>query len=189
MNSIARTSTPDLLAQAREIFARANALQLHDPATPRSARSAQLRHEASRWLDLATDTPAPQTATAALQMAQAIDLIHRIANSLPAPAALTNPLILCAFEAHVHGDQSITAYDLFPHIESALRRKDPAYFGRPLVWHSLQVTAWLRNFRNPRRPAIKGDDLRHQARLLLQTDLTPYHPNPLPLLSALPSYL
>lgn len=192
MNSTAPSSPPDLMARAREIFAAANALALHDPATRPCRAGATVRAQAAQWLtDAAADADNATDAAEALQLAQAIDLIHRIVHSLAAPAELTNPLILNAFRRLTHGDQSITPYDLFPHIDAALRRRDPAFLGAPLLWHSTQVATWLRNFRIPSRPnkSLNKADLQRQAQLLLQTDLTPHLPNPLPLLTHLPSYL
>ncbi|MBD5293935.1 MAG: hypothetical protein HDS20_03845 [Bacteroides sp.] len=187
MNSTAPSSTPDLLTRARDIFSRANDLRLHDPATPSSPQAAITRGQAARWIDQAIQAAPALSASEALQTVQAIDLLHRIAHSLPAPTTLTNPLILQAFNALIHGDQTITPYDLFPHINQAIQRRDPAFLGAPLRWHSLQVAAWLQNFKTPRRPKIQGQDLKTQSRLLLQTDLSPFLPSPstlLPLLQA-----
>lgn len=190
MDSTAKSSAPDLLSQAHEIFSRANALQLHDPATDCHTPAARaIRLQALQWLASTAPLLPSLSAAETMELLNPLDYLHRIARSEPAPDSLLNPLRLKIFNAYIHGDSTLDVYDVFTLVDTELRRHNRAFFGKPLAWHSLQISTWLRNFRNPSRPKISGYDLHNQARLLLQTELTTFLPNPTPLLSALPSYL
>lgn len=181
MNSTALSSTDSILARAAEILAQANALQLHDPQTPRiSAAARNIIAQANSWLDDVMPLLPALSPAELMPLLTPLELLHRAARSCPPAQELMNQLILKIFDAHISGHSGLTDYDLFPLIETQLRRRNPAFFGRPLAWHSLCISRWLRNFRNPARPNphLPAADLRAQATLLRSTDLLPYLPSP-----------
>lgn len=88
----------------------------------------------------------------ALEVIQTFDLVHRIAYDKAADVDFINKYTLKAFEARIHGDQTVNEYTLFRQIAVGLNRRDPSYLDRPLEWYTLSLDRWYKEFSNPKRP-------------------------------------
>lgn len=120
-------------------------LFLSDCAT--TAEVVAVRQAAAEWLrevDLRIDRMTPAAAFSAIC---SYDIIHRIARQTPAPADIISRQVLRAFDALIHGDTAIDRYHLFRQITVGLSRRDPAYLGKLLQWHSLCLDRWHKEFR------------------------------------------
>ena len=112
-----------------------------------TAEVVAVRQAAAEWLrevDLRIDHITPAAAFSAIC---SYDIIHRIARQTPAPADAISRQVLRAFDALIHGDTAIDRYHLFRQITVGLSRRDPAYLGKLLKWHSLCLDRWHKEFR------------------------------------------
>lgn len=177
-------------------------LFLSDCAT--TAEVVAVRQAAAEWLrevDLRIERMTPAAAFSAIC---SYDIIHRIARQTPAPADIISRQVLRAFDAFIHGDTAIDRYHLFRQITVGLSRRDPAYLGKLLQWHSLCLDRWHKEFRRmltafrpaPRLTTISSPgaslstpttsssvsssptpyDLIQRATLLLESDLWAFEP-------------
>lgn len=105
-----------------------------------------LQTVAKEWIrqtDKVIDSHAPADA---LEVISFYDLIHRIAYGRPALPEIINRHVLRAFDSMIRGDKDIDRYTLFRQIALGLNRKDKAYTGRPLQWHSICLDRWHTQF-------------------------------------------
>lgn len=166
-------------------------LFLSDCAT--TAEVVAVRQAAAEWLrevDLRIERMTPADAFRAIC---SYDIIHRIARQTPAPADIISRQVLRAFDALIHGDTAIDRYHLFRQITVGLTRRDPAYLGKLLQWHSLCLDRWHKEFRRmltafrpaPRLTTTVSSspttyDLIQRATLLLESDLWAFEPTAAP---------
>ena len=111
----------------------------------------------------------------ALEVIQPFDLVHRIAYGKAADVDFINKYTLKAFEARIHGDQTVNEYTLFRQIAVGLNRRDPAYLDRPLEWYTLSLDRWYKVFSDPKRshqPSVY--DTIQQVNILLESYLWAY---------------
>ncbi|MDE6239739.1 MAG: hypothetical protein K2M54_07080 [Muribaculaceae bacterium] len=84
----------------------------------------------------------------AMDMLAPYDLMHRLAHHSPTPKAFADEYLLKAFEARIHGDDSVNEYHLYRFIKEKLDRRDKTYFGRPLEWYASSLDRWFKKFKN-----------------------------------------
>lgn len=103
----------------------------------------ELRLSAKDWVYGVEENIALMSSDDRLKLLDSYDWMHRIAYSSPAPGKFLNNHILSAFDARIHGDMTVDEFRLFHAIGDALnRRRDEAYFDRPLKWYSMTLGDW-----------------------------------------------
>lgn len=137
-----------------------------------------IRNSAKKWLqeiDCRLNKLSPADALEAIAY---YDIIHRIGYCSPAYPEIINKHVLRAFDAYIRGDKSVDQYDLFHYISLGLKRRDPAYFERPLEWHSACLDEWFNQFRHGACIDRLSDyDTLRRVRILLESDLWAYTPD------------
>jgi len=104
----------------------------------------EIVHRAGEWIIGVEKNINRMTDGDRLRVIDGFDLVHRISFSRPAPTDFINKHILAAFDACMHGDNSVDKYLLFRQIDHALTsRHDKAYFDKPLMWHSMTLNEWV----------------------------------------------
>lgn len=160
-------------AMAAQIIGKAEELGLFQPHASRQSREAlRLIADASAWIRSVTDCLNAYTPGEALRIADAYDLIHRIAHRRPASQQTLGNIALRAFDARLKGDSTVDEYDLYRAIQSAINRKEKAFLGRPLSWLCSRLERWHREAaKGYSRTALSDYDILSRATILLQTDL------------------
>lgn len=119
----------------------------------------------------------------AFHIVEAYDLAHRLAYATPADANTLNAYVLRAFDAMLHGDNTVDRYDMFRTIRRAIARRDRAYFDLPLQWTVLVEEQWYREAKaalSSSAHAAYGKasatdyDIINRTAILLQSDLYAY---------------
>lgn len=134
-----------------------------------------VRTVAKEWVKEIRLRIASMPVSDALEVIQTFDLVHRIAYGKAADVDFINKYTLKAFEARIHGDQTVNEYTLFRQIAVGLNRRDPAYLDRPLEWYTLSLDRWYKEFSGAERPRqLSVYDTIQQVNILLESDLWAY---------------
>lgn len=111
----------------------------------------RVRTVAKEWIKEIRLRIASMPVSDALEVIHTFDLVHRIAYGKAADVDFINKYTLKAFEARIHGDQTVNEYTLFRQIAVGLNHRDPAYLDRPLEWYTLSLDRWYKEFSDPKR--------------------------------------
>lgn len=132
----------------------------------------KVRTAARQWIALTESRLKSLSPGDALKAAGAYDLVHRIAFNRPADPGIINKYTLAAFAALLDGDKTVDEYILFRQINEGIKRRDPAYAGKPVQWHSISLARWHADFAGGRRSSGLSDyDTMQRVDILLQSDL------------------
>lgn len=124
------------MIQASEICNRANELRIFLEPGQHNAQIARLRSDARQWIEEVERCIDLLTPSEALPLAAQYDFVHRVAYDTPADTTFLNRHYLRAFRAMTKGDNKVDKDMMYRIIDTALRRRDPAFFSAPLKWHS-----------------------------------------------------
>lgn len=131
------------------IFAVANEAGLLSPTgNKQSYEAIQAIRLAKEWIYNVNNKIGEMEPGDAMDMLAPYDLMHRLAHHSPTPKAFADEYLLKAFEARIHGDESVNEYHLYRFIKEKLDRRDKSYFGRPLEWYASSLDRWFKKFRN-----------------------------------------
>ncbi len=161
------------LAQASELISAANGCGLFLSVAPLQSREAiQLSGWAKRWVNMVKARLSSYTPGEALMLADAYDIVHRIAFRQPADRTLLNGVVLRAFDAMIHGDKGVDEYAMFHAIRSGVSRRDKAFFDKPLTWSCISEERWYEEAsRGYDRRRLSDYDILSRVTILLTTDL------------------
>lgn len=152
-------SLDNTIEEARKVLNHANDLFLFLPDTSRQTREArEVLRKAFEWVKTVEGHLKFYSAGDALKLADAYDLMHRMAYNQPAEKETIDKIILKAFDARIRGDKDVDQYVLFKAIERRARQREQAFLGKPLTWLFQCLDAW-------HKQAVKGFD---------RTDLSDY---------------
>lgn len=162
--------------EAAGILNRADALRLFMPDASRQTPEArEVVEQAYDWVKAAERHFKTWPPGDALKLADAYELMHRIAFNLPANTDYVNKIVLQAFRAMLQGDTTVDQYILYKAIETRARRRDPAFLDAPLDWLSRTLAHWHAQAKQRFAAAsLTDDDIQSIATILLSADLTPF---------------
>lgn len=82
---------------------------------------------------------------------------------------------LAAFDAMLHGDKSIDQYAMYRAVADGMRRRNPAFFDRPLTWLTTIEGQWYNESKRGFDPRVLHDyDIHNRVDILLSADLMAY---------------
>lgn len=163
---------------AKRIFLAANNLDLFVSRKCCTQEGIEVKAIAKEWICRVEETIDNMSAGDALTVISSFDIIHRIGYNIPANQSYVDKYKLGAFEAYIRGDKSVDQYILYDAISEEIRRRNKAYFDRPLDWQSLCLDRWHKNFRTGKSAILQSDyDTIHQISALLNADLWAYEPD------------
>lgn len=111
----------------------------------------------------------------AFMVTSAYDFAYRLAYFASPDSNSLNKYILAAFDAMIHGDKAINEYEMYKAIAQGLRRRDRAYFDKPLSWLTTIEERWYKEAkRGFNTSALSDYDITNRLTILLRTDLTAY---------------
>lgn len=135
----------------------------------------RIRHLADKVVRKLDDVMPGMSVADAFMVTSAYDLAHRFAYATPADHKLLNRYILGAFDSMIHGDKSVDEYAMHQAISQAIRRRDPAYFDKPLIWLTITDERWYNEAKRGFDTTTLSDyDIISRVSILLRTDLTAY---------------
>ena len=141
----------DATGYASLIFAVAHEAGLLSPvANKQSNEAIQTTRLAKEWVYNVKANIGEMEAGHAMDMLAPYDLMHRLAHHSPPPKAFSDEYLLKAFEARIHGDESVNEYHLYRFIKEKLNLREKSYFGRPLEWYASSLDRWFKKFRSGR---------------------------------------
>lgn len=161
------------IEEACRIVNYANDIRLFLPNTSRQSREARtVMKLANDWVKTVDSLFESYTPGEALKIADAYDLMHRIAYNQPADKETINKIFLKAFDALIQGDKGVDQYVLFKAIERRARQREQAFLNKPLTWIFQSLDEW-------HKQAVKGFDRRYlsdydiisRVNILLDADL------------------
>lgn len=162
----------DIIDFAAQLIRTAIACGLFSSGNIVSPKSNLIRRISREWLRQTDSKIDIFSAADALRVISSYDLIHRIAYGKPAQADKVDKYVLKALDAKIHGDHTVDEYDLFRQISAGLRRMDKAYLDKALLWHSLTLDCWHKQFMNGTAPdGLSEHDTAQRVTLLLSSDL------------------
>ena len=166
-------SVDDATGYAALIFAVANEAGLLLPnGTKQSYEAIQTIKLAKEWVYNVKNKIGEMEVGDVMDMLAPYDLMHRLAHHSPTPKAFADEYLLKAFEARIHGDNSVNEYHLYRFIKEKLDRRDKSYFGRPLEWYASSLDRWFKKFKNGRTIENLSDyDTLEIVSILLSEDL------------------
>lgn len=158
-----------LLAQAAH-----NGMLAHGITSVYGAASIKKASEA--WLRIVGTNLSRWTPADSLPVLQGYDMIHRIARGRCADEKYLNRGFLTVFDAMAHGDTTVDQYRLFRVVSDSLnRRRDRAYFGRPLEWYSGCLDRWHKETLRREYPTeLPVYDTIRRSAILVSEDLWAY---------------
>ena len=143
------SNVDDATGYATLIFAVANEVGILSPnVNKQSYEAIQTIKLAKEWVYNVKSKIGEIEAGQAMDMLAPYDLMHRLAHHSPTPKAFADEYLLKAFEARIHGDDSVNEYHLYRFIKEKLDRRDKTYFGRPLEWYASSLDRWFKKFKN-----------------------------------------
>ena len=162
---------------AKRIFLAANNLDLFVSRRCCTQEEREVKAIAKEWICRVEEAIDNMSAGDALTVISSFDIIHRIGYNIPANQSYVDKYKLGAFEAYIRGDKSVDQYILYDAISEEIRRRNKAYFDRPLDWQSLCLDRWHKNFRTGKSAIPQSDyDTIHQITALLNADLWAFDP-------------
>ena len=167
------SNVDDATGYATLIFAVANEVGILSPnVNKQSYEAIQTIKLAKEWVYNVKSKIGEIEAGQAMDMLAPYDLMHRLAHHSPTPKAFADEYLLKAFEARIHGDDSVNEYHLYRFIKEKLDRRDKTYFGRPLEWYASSLDRWFKKFKNGRTIENLSDyDTLEIVSILLSEDL------------------
>lgn len=163
---------------ARTICETAGSSGMFTSAYPADKTFNDIRRSAKIWLQEIDSRLKELSPAEALEAITYYDIIHRIGYCSPAYPETINRHVLRAFDAYIHGDTSVDQYELFRAISLGLKRRDKAYFDRPLEWHSDSLDCWYRQFKHGAcLEKLTEYDTTQRVTLLLESDLWAFTPD------------
>lgn len=166
------TCAADIEGSASLIFTLANRLQIFLPAASHAGEKAELRRQAKTWVSNVERHLGSLTMGDSLTTLDYYDLIHRIAFNAPADSGYLNRHKLNAFDSYMRGDTTVNAYTLQHTVAQEIRRRNSAFFGRPLRWESVCLDRWHKQFPGGCSITPLNDyDTLQRVTLLLSADL------------------
>lgn len=140
--------------------------------TKESNELRQLANKVARKLDEAM--PGMPVADAFMTV-QSYDMAYRTAYQAPPEQTRLNKYVLKAFDAMIHGDNSIDEYAMYQAISQALRRRDREYFAEPLIWLTTTEERWYKEAKLGFDTAgLSEYDIINRVAVLLRADLMAY---------------
>lgn len=144
-------------------------------AYPMAREFGQILLSARKWLREVDDRLNKLSPAEALEAIGSYDIIHRIGYGAPACPDTVNKHVLRAFDAMIHGDRSVDEYVMYKTIAEGLRRRDSAYFDKPLSWMTTVEERWYKEAkRGYELSNLPARDIANRVAILLRADLTAY---------------
>lgn len=169
-------SIEDVERYAQLLFDRANNSGLLLPGSSRqSAEAKQIIYDAQLWINNVRQRLSIYPVGDTLRLLDTFDIIHRIGFNSPANQDLVSEHKLSALEAYIHHDKTIDQYTLYRAIKTELNRRNPRFLDKPLLWTSLCLEQWWKNFRTD--TPLSDYDTIQQIRILLSEDLFSFEAN------------
>ncbi len=134
--------------------------------------------EAENWIYGVESTIDSLPPAEQLRALMKFDAVHRIAFRKKASDSFIGKHLLSIFDARIHMDRSIDDHLLFRMITDAVEnRRDKAFFDKPLMWQSLTLEKWYRQFRSGTGlEDLSERDIAERVSILLETDLWAFDP-------------
>lgn len=153
-----------------------NSIGLFHTATPLQSREANSVYTLAKgWLTTVDRHLRTMSPAEALQLADAYEIMQRIAYGQSVRSEEINRVRLEAFDAMIHGDKNVDQYIMFKAIRRAVGQREKAFLDKPLRWSCITEERWHKEAREGFDRSVLSDyDILARVGILLESDLYAY---------------
>lgn len=144
--------------------------------TPQQSKDAVTVYQSAKgWVNSVRMRLMIMSPSEALSVIEAYEIMYRIANWCDKNPEEACKVKLSAFDAMLHGDESVDRYMMFRIIRKAVRQKEKAFLDKPLAWSCLAERRWyLEACEGFDRSQLSDYDILSRVSILLESDLFAY---------------
>ena len=137
-----------------------------------SMMRSKIKSASMEWLAKVEENITLLSAGDALSVTESYDTVCGLAYGSGADHKFVSENRLKAFEARIHGDETINQYELQQAVTREIDRHNPKFFGYPLQWKSVRLDRWHKQFRHGMCLTHESDyDILQRVSCLLSNDL------------------
>ena len=132
----------------------------------------KIKTASMEWLANVEENITSLSAGDALTATESYDTVCSIVYGSGADHKFVSENRLKAFDARIHGDETINQYVLQQAVTREIDRHNPKFFGYPLQWKSVRLDRWHKQFRHGMCLTHESDyDILQRVSCLLSNDL------------------
>ena len=132
----------------------------------------KIKTASMEWLANVEENITSLSAGDALSVTESYDTVCGLVYGSGADHKFVSENRLKAFEARIHGDETINQYELQQAVTREIDRHNPKFFGYPLQWKSVRLDRWHKQFRHGMCLTHESDyDILQRVSCLLSNDL------------------
>ncbi len=132
----------------------------------------KIKSASMEWLAKVEENISSLSAGDALSVTESYDTVCALVYGSGADHKFVSENRLKAFEARIHGDDTINQYELQQAVTREIDRHNPKFFGYPLQWKSVRLDRWHKQFRHGMCLTHESDyDILQRVSCLLSNDL------------------
>lgn len=132
----------------------------------------KIKTASMEWLSNVEENITSLSAGDALSVTESYDTVCGLVYGSGADHKFVSENRLKAFEARIHGDETINQYELQQAVTREIDRHNPKFFGYPLQWKSVRLDRWHKQFRHGMCLTHESDyDILQRVSCFLSNDL------------------